>query len=70
MLYDVFSPKARARGFRWKRHDELGSKSKKNTPRFVGELAQPRACFFRAKFKDSTLACHPDEVEILELQET
>ena len=66
MLYDVFSPTARAQGFRWKRPDELGSKTKKNTPRFVGEKAQPRACFFRAKIEDSTLACHPDEVEILE----
>ncbi len=68
MLYDVFSPGARAQGFRWKRPDELGSKPKKNTPRFVGELAQPRACFFRAKLQDSTLACHPDEIEILEPQ--
>ena len=66
MLYDVFSPTARARGFRWKRLDELGSKPKKNTLRFVGELARPKACFFHAKLKDSTLACHPDEVEILE----
>lgn len=66
MLYDVFSPNARAQGFRWKRPDELGPKPKKNTPRFVGELAQPRACFFRAKIENSTLACHPDEVEILE----
>lgn len=66
MLYDVFSPNARAQGFRWKRPDELGPKPKKNTPRFVGELAQPRACFFRAKIEDSTLACHPDEIEILE----
>ena len=66
MLYDVFSPPARAKGFRWKRPDELGARLKKNTPRFVGELAQPRACFFRARIEDSTLACHPDEVEILE----
>ena len=66
MLYDVFSPKARARGFRWKRPGELGAKPKKNTPRFVGELAQPSACFFRAKLENSTLACHPDEIEILE----
>ncbi len=65
MLYDVFSPTARAPGFRWKRPDELGPKPKK-TPRFVGELAQPNACFFHAKLKDSTLACHPDEIEILE----
>ena len=66
MLYDVFSPTARTQGFRWKRPDELGAKPKKNTPRFVGELAQPRACFFRARIEDSTLSCHPDEVEILE----
>ena len=68
MLYDVFSPTARAQGFRWKRPDELGAKPKKNTPRFVGEKVQPRACFFRARVEDSTLACHPDEVEILELK--
>ena len=66
MLYDVFSPRDRANGFRWKRPDELGEKPKKSTPRFVGELVQPRACFFRAKLEDSTLACHPDEIEILE----
>ena len=66
MLYDVFSPNARAQGFRWKRPDELGPKPKKNTPRFVGKLAKPRACFFRAKIEDSTLVCHPDEIEILE----
>ena len=65
MLYDVFSPTARAQGFRWKRLDELGPNVKK-TPRFVGELARPRSCFFRARLKDSTLACHPDEIEILE----
>ena len=69
MLYDVFSPRARADGFRWKRPDELGTKPSKNTPRFVGELARPKACFFRAKTKDSTLVCHPDEVEILESKE-
>ena len=68
MLYDVFSPRARARGFRWKRPDELGSRPKKSTPRFVGELAKPRACFFRAKLENSILACHPDEIEILEPQ--
>ena len=68
MLYDVFSPTARAQGFRWKRPDELGAKPKKNTPRFVGELVRPKACFFRAKLEDSTLACHPDEIEILEPQ--
>ena len=66
MLYDVFLPTARTQGFRWKRPDELGPKPKKNTPRFVGELAQPTACFFHAKLEDSTLACHPNEVEIFE----
>ncbi len=65
MLYDVFSPGARSQGFRWKRPDELGPKPKKIL-RFVGEPAKPRACFFHAKLKDSTLACHPDEIEILE----
>ena len=70
MLYDVFSPKARNQGFRWKRPDELESKPKNSTPRFVGTLARPAACFFHAKLKDSTVACHPDEVEILEPQGT
>ena len=68
MLYDVFPPKARTQGFRWKRSDELGSGPKKKTPRFIGKLTKPRACFFRANLKDSTLACHPDEIEILEFQ--
>ncbi len=68
MLYDVFSPTVRTRGFRWKRPDELGPKHKK-VPRFVGELSQPRACFFHAKLKDSTLACHPDEIEIFKPME-
>ena len=66
MLYDVFPPKARATGFRWKGPDELGSKPKKSTPRFIGKPAQPEACFFRAKIKDSILVCHPDAIEILE----
>ena len=65
MLYDVFSPGARAQGFRWKRPDELGPKPKK-TLHFFGELARPRVCFFHAKLKNSTLACHPDKIEILE----
>ena len=69
MLYDVFSPGARSQGFRWKRPDELGPKPKKILP-FVGERAKPRACFFHAKLKDSTLACHPDEIEILESRGT
>ena len=60
-----FSPTARTQGFRWKRPDELGSKPKQ-TSRFVGESAQPKACYFHAKLKDSTLACHPNEIEILE----
>lgn len=66
MLYDVFSPTARAQGFRWKSPEELGAKPTRKTLRFVGELARPRACFFRAKLENSTLSCHPDEVEILE----
>ncbi len=66
MLYDVFSPAARAQGFRWKRPEELEAIPKRKTPRFVGELARPKACFFRAKIEDSTLSCHPDEIEILE----
>ena len=65
MLYDVFSPGARAQGFRWRRSGELGPKRKK-TLHCVGELARPRACFFYARLKHSTLACHPDEIEILE----
>lgn len=65
MLYDVFSPQARSQGFRWKRPEELGTDPQKSL-HFVGELARPRPCFFRAKLKDSTLACHPDEIEILE----
>lgn len=66
MVYDVFSPTARAQGFRWKRPDEMGARPKKDARRFVGRLARPKACFFRAKLKDSTLVCHPDEVEILQ----
>ena len=65
MLYDVFSPEDRTPGFRWKRPEELGPKPKKDTPRYVGKKARPRACFFHAKLKDSTMVCHPDEIEIL-----
>ncbi|MDB4713025.1 type I-C CRISPR-associated protein Cas5c [bacterium] len=68
ILYDVFPPKDRAKGFRWKSPAELGPKPKKSIPRYLGELAEPRPCFFRAKLKDSTLACHPNETEILESQ--
>lgn len=66
MLYDVFSPERRTQGFRWKRPDELEGRLEKDTLGFVGALAQPSACFFHANLKDSTLACHPDEVKILE----
>ncbi len=66
MLYDVFSPETRTQGFRWKRPEEFEDKPKRDTLRFIGVLVQPSPCFFRAKLRDSTLACHPDEVEILE----
>ena len=64
MLYDVFSPRDRAAGFRWKSSEEMGSR--RGGSRYAGEQAQPRACFFRARLKDSTMACHPDEIEIIE----
>ena len=66
MLYDVFSPTARAQGFRWKRPDEVGARPQKGPRGFVGKLVRPKTCFFRAKLEDSTLVCHPDEVAILE----
>ena len=68
MLYDIFPPKSRTKGFRWKRPEEMGTNLKSKDPRHLGALASPRPCFFRAKLTNSTMSCHPDEVEILEPQ--
>ncbi len=54
MLYDVFSPTNRIHGFRWGQHNE-----------FIGKLVKPKPYFFHAKIKDSTLTCHPNQIEIL-----
>jgi CRISPR-associated protein Cas5d len=75
MLYDVFSPEARASGFRWLREgehladpharpDDRQTKRKKNgaTPRSIGTLVQPEAVFFHAKVQQARLDCHPIRV--------
>ena len=59
MLYDVFSPKERPKGFMWNPH----SKNKKD--RYQGHMVQPKPCYFKAKITNSVLKCHPDELDII-----
>lgn len=73
MLYDVFHPEERRRGFSWFNPEltyaELGwdeplaDESKKQG--FFGQPVKPRACFFQARIENSELKCHPTEVAIL-----
>jgi hypothetical protein len=72
MLYDVFHPDERKRGFVWfslsQNYTELNSdvpsvEAAKGRGHF-GEVTVPRACFFRASIQDAVMNCHPDTVEI------
>ena len=59
MLYDVFSPRDRHKGFMW------NSKPKSKKDRYIGHMIPPRPCYFRAQIKDSRLSCHPNELDII-----
>ncbi|MCY4444637.1 MAG: type I-C CRISPR-associated protein Cas5c [Proteobacteria bacterium] len=62
MLYDVFSPMERKKGFMWMPQK---NQQKKNTPAYSGQLTKPRPCYFRAKVTQSQLLCHPSKVDII-----
>jgi CRISPR-associated protein Cas5d len=75
-LYDVFSHKERAVGFRFLDGEDYADnqfplfaleqpKKKKGTILTDGVLVKPAAAFFRAEIKDSVMDCHPDRVKII-----
>jgi CRISPR-associated protein Cas5d len=72
MLYDVFHPDDRHRGFAWfnagQDYAELAWEAplvaEASQRGHFGRIATPRACFFRANIKDSVMDCHPSAVEI------
>jgi CRISPR-associated protein Cas5d len=80
MLYDVFSPEARAQGFRWLPDDEVlpdteaqtgrkrKSKAGETAPRSAGILARPEALFFFADVRDGKLDCHPERARFARRQ--
>jgi hypothetical protein len=72
MLYDVFHPAERKRGFAWfddsVDYKELGCppaelETAKKRVHF-GDVVKPAACFFSAKVTDAVMECHPDHVQI------
>jgi CRISPR-associated protein Cas5d len=72
MLYDVFHPTERKRGFAWfnssLNYTELDCppmelETAKNRLHF-GHIVKPAACFFSAKVADAVMECHPDNVQI------
>lgn len=77
MLYDVFSYKERAVGFRFLDGEDYADgqvplfatempKNKKTKPISDGVLVKPSASFFRAKVEESVMDCHPNRVEIIQ----
>ncbi len=77
MLYDVFSYKERAVGFRFLDGEDYVDeqvplfatempKNKKSKPISDGVLVKPSASFFRAKVEENILDCHPHRVEIIQ----
>ncbi len=77
MLYDVFSYKERAVGFRFLDGEDYADgqvplfatempKNKKSKPVSDGVLVKPSASFFRAKVEENMLDCHPNRVEIIQ----
>ncbi len=72
MLYDVFHPDDRKRGFAWfdpsqnytERDWDTPSIETANNRGHFGQVTLPRACFFRASIQDAVMNCHPETVEI------
>ncbi len=72
MLYDVFHPAERHRGFAWfnpaRDYEELEyppAETETGRKRLhFGEVVRPRPCFFAAKVTDSVMECHPENIEI------
>lgn len=78
MLYDIFSHKERAVGFKFLDGEDYADnhvplfaleqpkkKSKKNARLTDGVLVKPSAAFFRAKIKDSVMDCHPERIRVI-----
>jgi hypothetical protein len=76
MLYDIFSYKERAVGFRFLDGEDYSDnqvplfaiaqpKKKKGKPLTDGVLVKPSASFFRAKIKDSVMDCHPERIAVI-----
>lgn len=59
MLYDLFPPKERRKGFMW------NPQSKTKNDRYLGHKIIPQACYFQAKIKNSIMQCHPDQVDVI-----
>ncbi len=72
MLYDVFHPEDRQRGFAWFNAEQDYAELAWEPPLVAearqrghfGQVTTPRACFFRANIKDAVMDCHPSTVEI------
>ena len=76
ILYDVFSHKERAVGFKFLDGEDYAndyvplfateiSKKKTGKPLTDGLLVKPSASFFRAEIKDNVMDCHPSRIEII-----
>jgi CRISPR-associated protein Cas5d len=72
MLYDLFHPDERKRGFAWFSPSQNYAERDWDAPSVemaegrghFGEATVPRACFFRASIQDAVMNCHPDSIEI------
>jgi CRISPR-associated protein Cas5d len=79
MLYDIFSHKERAVGFKFLDGEDYAEnqvpifaieqpkkkKGKKGDVLTDGVLVKPSAAFFRAEIKDSVMDCHPERVAVI-----
>ena len=79
MLYDVFSHRERAVGFRFLDGEDYADNqtplfateiSKKKKGRYLedGLKVKPSASFFLAELKDSVMDCHPNTVKIIQMK--
>lgn len=68
MLYDVFDPRQRQKGFRWlEEAKQLGKHTERDSkaPSYEGQLIKPQPVFFRARIHDARLDCHPERTELI-----